>query len=122
MEEKAAVAALGSLAQDSRLKVFRLLVRASPEGRPAGQISEELQIPPPTLSFHLAQLTHAGLAETRRLGRSIYYAVRVEGIRDLLCFLTEDCCQGRPELCLPSKRASCGPNTSCTVRRRKVHS
>jgi ArsR family transcriptional regulator, arsenate/arsenite/antimonite-responsive transcriptional repressor len=101
MEEKEAILALYALAQESRLKVFRLLVQAGPEGLAAGAIAEELGIAPATLSFHLAQLTHAGLSVTKREGRSIIYALRVDGIRNLLGFLTKDCCGGRPELCSP---------------------
>ena len=90
MEIKEAVLALSALAQDSRLAVFRLLVQAGPEGVAAGAIAEDLGIPPATLSFHLSQLTQAGLSETRREGRSIIYALRVEGIRTLLGFLTKE--------------------------------
>lgn len=105
MEIKDAVLALSALAQESRLAVFRLLVEAGPGGLAAGAIAEELGIPPATLSFHLSQLTQAGLSETRREGRSIIYALRVEGIRTLLGFLTKDCCGGRPELCSPHRSA-----------------
>jgi DNA-binding transcriptional ArsR family regulator len=103
MESKEAVLALSALAQESRLKVFRLLACAGTEGIAAGTIAEKLGIPPATLSFHLSHLTQAGLTETRRAGRSIIYALRVDGIRALLGFLTTDCCQGRPELCLPTR-------------------
>ena len=111
MEEREAVDRLSALAQESRLRVFRLLVRSGPPGLPAGEIAEALEIPAATLSFHLAQLTRAGLAEARREGRSIIYALRVEGMRELLAFLTEDCCQGRPELCTPGtlSRVECLP-------------
>ena len=103
MEEKDAVLALSALAQESRLKVFRLLVEAGPEGLAAGAIAEELGIPPTTLSFHLSHLTQAGLSETKRAGRSIIYALRVDGIQSLLGFLMKDCCGGRPELCSPPR-------------------
>lgn len=101
MEEQRAVVALSALAQSSRLRAFRLLVRAGAEGLPAGVIAEKLGVPPATLSFHLGLLTQAGLVEPRRQGRSIIYALRVEGMRELLGFLSSDCCQGRPELCAP---------------------
>ncbi len=101
-----AVAALGALAQPSRLEVFRLLV-GSKGALCAGEIAEHLALPKPTLSFHLKELSHAGLIEARREGRSIFYEVRVEGIRELMGFLTEDCCQGRPELCLPGASSAC---------------
>ncbi|EMI19624.1 transcriptional regulator, ArsR family [Rhodopirellula maiorica SM1] len=101
MELNQAVIALSALAQESRLEVFRLLVRLGPEGLPAGQIAEKLKIPPATLSFHLKELSHAGLVESRKEGRSVIYAINVKGINCLMGFLTEDCCQGRPELCAP---------------------
>ena len=100
MEINEAAAALTALAQTSRLEVFRLLV-AAPAPICAGDIAEQLEVPKPTLSFHLKELTQAGLIAARREGRSIYYAVEPGGIRGLMAFLTEDCCQGRPELCLP---------------------
>lgn len=99
MEMKDAVRTLTALAQDSRLEVFRLLVRSGTEGLSAGTISEYLDIPPPTLSFHLTHLANAKLVEAHREGRSMIYTLKIEGIRELMAFLTEDCCQGRPELC-----------------------
>ncbi len=107
MEIKNAVAALSALAQESRLQVFRLLVPLGVEGLPAGQIAEQLGIPPATLTFHLKELSHAGLVESRREGRSILYALRPEGICDLMEFLSEDCCQGQPHLCRPATSGSC---------------
>ena len=99
MELQEASAALSALAQPSRLELFRLLVNADEEGMNAGKISEELEVPKPTLSFHLKELTTAGLISPERHGRSITYKIDVDGIRRLMDFLTEDCCQGRPELC-----------------------
>lgn len=90
---------LSALAQPSRLEVFRLLVRCGSDGMPAGNISEQLGIPKPTLSFHLKELNQAGLVSSERNGRSINYRLNVTGMKDLMTFLTEDCCQGRPELC-----------------------
>jgi len=101
MEITSAVAALSALAQESRLSVFRLLVRQGPQGLPAGEIAARLDVPPATMSFHLKELAQAGLIGSRRAGRSIIYALDTGGIRGLMAFLTEDCCQGRPELCLP---------------------
>lgn len=106
MELLEASVALGALAQPSRLEVFRLLVAAKGP-LCAGEIADRLDLPKPTLSFHLKELTQAGLIESRRDGRSIFYEVRVEGIRELMGFLTEDCCQGRPELCLPTSAGAC---------------
>lgn len=101
MEMNAALSALGALSQETRLRAFRLLVCAGDDGLPAGQVAQGLAIPAATLSFHLKELVRAGLLESRREGRSIRYALRVEGMRDLLQFLTDDCCRGRPELCVP---------------------
>jgi len=99
MEETSAVAALAALAHDVRLRAFRLLVKAGPSGLPSGDIADRLGVPPTGMSFHLATLERAGLAEARRDGRRIFYAVQYEAMRRLLTFLTEDCCDGRPELC-----------------------
>ncbi|MEC5127107.1 metalloregulator ArsR/SmtB family transcription factor [Verrucomicrobiales bacterium BCK34] len=101
MELNDAVSALGSLAQPARLKVFRLLVKAGVGGMCAGDLSRQLDVPKPTMSFHLKELTNAGMISAERDGRSITYTIRKEGIQQLMTFLTEDCCQGRPELCLP---------------------
>jgi ArsR family transcriptional regulator, arsenate/arsenite/antimonite-responsive transcriptional repressor len=101
METSKAVAALGALAQENRLEVFRLLVQAGPDGLPAGQIAEELGIAAPTLSFHLAQLKHAGLVHQRRDGRSLIYATNYDGMNALMGFLTENCCGGDPAACFP---------------------
>ncbi|MFT7463161.1 MAG: ArsR family transcriptional regulator [Pseudohongiellaceae bacterium] len=109
METKEAAAVLSALAHESRLEVFRLLVKAGPEGVPAGEIATELGLAPPTLSFHLSQLVNAGLIQSRREGRSILYGLSVSGIHGLLEFITQDCCQGRPELCQPS----CAPTDDC---------
>ncbi len=106
MELNEAVTALAALAQPSRLEVFRLLVKSSTR-LCAGEIAKALQVPKPTLSFHLKELTHAGLLEAERDGRSIYYQIRSDGMRDLMDFLTEDCCQGRPELCMPHQPNDC---------------
>lgn len=106
MELEDAAAALSALAQPSRLRVFRLLVAAR-EPMAAGEISDRLELPKPTLSFHLKELHHAKLILARREGRSILYEVAAEGIRELMGFLTEDCCQGRPELCLPNSTECC---------------
>ena len=101
MDIKKATSALAALAQENRLSVFRLLVRAGTSGLPAGDIAEALDIRHNTLSTHLAILTRAGLLRSRREGRSIVYSVDFEGTRSLLAFLLEDCCQGAPEICSP---------------------
>jgi ArsR family transcriptional regulator len=103
MESKSAVRALGALAQDTRLALFRLLVEAGPDGLAAGDIAERLGVPAPTLSFHLSQLSHAGLVVSLRQGRSILYSADFETMQALVDFLTQSCCGGRPELCAPAK-------------------
>ena len=101
MKTREATKRLTALSQETRLKVFRLLAREGATGLPAGRIAEELGVRPATLSFHLSLLEKAGLLKSRRESRSIIYSVDVPGTRALLAFLTEDCCQGHPELCLP---------------------
>jgi DNA-binding transcriptional ArsR family regulator len=108
MKSNEAIDALGALAQETRLAIFRLLVRQGPGGLPAGTIAERLEIPAPTMSFHLAYLSRAGLVTSRREGRSILYAADYRGMNALLTYLTEDCCQGRPEICRTGAVA-CGP-------------
>ena len=95
MESRTAVEALGALAQDSRLQVYRLLVQAGPEGVAASEIAERLKVPANTLSFHLKALSHADLILSRPDGRFIYYSANYEQMNSLLGFLTENCCGGR---------------------------
>jgi ArsR family transcriptional regulator, arsenate/arsenite/antimonite-responsive transcriptional repressor len=92
MNTTQAIAALGSLAQDTRLEVFRLLVRRGPEGLAAGAIAQRLDVPPATLTFHLHQLLHANLLVQRRESRSVIYAANFQGMNALMAFLTENCC------------------------------
>ena len=106
MEINVAVGQLGALAQETRLEVFRLLVRRGPDGAPAGEIARTVGVPHNTLSSHLSILAHAGLVASRREGRSIIYRVDFEGARALLAFLLEDCCQGRREVCRPAVDAA----------------
>ena len=87
-----AVDALSALAQEHRLEVFRLLVRTGAAGLPAGEIAAKLRLAAPTLSFHLAQLKHAGLVHFRREGRSLIYAANYDGMNALMEFLTDNCC------------------------------
>jgi DNA-binding transcriptional ArsR family regulator len=103
METKDAVASLAALAQDSRLDVFRLLVQTGPEGMAAGEVAERLGISPATLSFHLAQLRHAGLINMRRDGRSLIYSADYDGMNELMGFLTQNCCGGTMS-CAPARR------------------
>ena len=97
METKAAVAALGSLAHETRLQIFRLLVRAGADGLAVGKIAEALGVEANgRLSFHLKELVAAGLARARQEGRFIYYSTNYPAMNDLLHYLTEDCCGGMP--------------------------
>ena len=94
-----AVAALSALAHPGRLEVFRRLVAAGPQGLAAGEIARATGSLPNTLSSNLAILTAAGLARSRREGRSILYSADFNAMRGLLAYLMEDCCGGRPEIC-----------------------
>ncbi len=94
MEKQLVVGALAALAQETRLDVFRLLVRAGPEGLAAGEIGDELGVPAATLSFHLKELKSAGLLCCERDGRARIYRPDFSAMQDLLRFLTENCCQG----------------------------
>ena len=93
METKDAVEALGAMAQETRLTALRLLVQAGPEGLPAGEIARRLEVPAPTLSFHLRALLHAGLVSSSRDGRSLYYAADYTRLKTLVDFLSQSCCQ-----------------------------
>jgi DNA-binding transcriptional ArsR family regulator len=96
METKTAIAALAALAQETRLSIFRALVRAGPEGLPAGAIAEAVGTPASTLSFHLKELANAGLVKARQESRYIYYTAEYTAMSELVAFLTEKCCQGMP--------------------------
>jgi DNA-binding transcriptional ArsR family regulator len=99
METTEAVGTLSALAQGSRLSIFRLLVQAGAEGMAAGSIGEKLDLPPATLSFHLAGLTRAGLAKSRQDGRFVIYSADFDRMNALVGYLTENCCGG--ESCAP---------------------
>ena len=101
MELQSATTTLSALAHDGRLAAFRLLVQAGPEGLAAGEIARRLEVRPNTLSASLTILGHAGLVRSRRDGRSIIYAANYDSMRELLAFLMEDCCGGKPEICAP---------------------
>ena len=95
-----AVEALAALAQASRLEIYRLLVQAGKEGMAAGSIGEALDVPPATLSFHLAQLVRAGLAKSRQDGRFVIYSADYQNMNGLVGFLTKNCCGGKS--CAPA--------------------
>jgi len=103
MEEQNAVKALAALAQAMRLRVFRALVVAGPQGLTPGAMSETLAVPAATLSFHLKELMHAGLVSQQRDGRNLIYRAAFEQMNALLAYLTEHCCQGQP--CTPTNPA-----------------
>ena len=121
METKQAIQALSALAQESRLAIFRLLVQAGPAGMSAGSIGEALGVPAATLSFHLAGLTRAGLAESKQEGRFVIYSASFGNMNSLVAFLTENCCGGAtcaPSACQPSTQGA--QNETPTRSRRRA--
>ncbi|MGH1412325.1 MAG: ArsR/SmtB family transcription factor [Pelagimonas sp.] len=101
MEKNRAIASLASLAHETRIEIFRLLIKAGSQGVTAGEIATKLDVRPNTLSNNLNTLTSAGLVRSQREGRSIRYFAQMEAMKDLLTFLLEDCCGGQPDLCQP---------------------
>lgn len=108
METISAIPALASLAQESRLAIFRSLVQAGPSGLSAGKVSEITGIPPSSLSFHLKELTHADMVISRQEGRFVIYTANFSTMNALIAFLTENCCHGNP--CMPI----CTPGATVT--------
>ncbi|MBI2803211.1 MAG: helix-turn-helix transcriptional regulator [Gammaproteobacteria bacterium] len=116
MKMKEVLGGLAALAQESRLTLFRLLVKRGPEGYAPGQLTEKLGVPAPTLSFHLKELQRAGLIEARREGRFIYYSPNFAYMNQLLDFLTDNCCSLADKDCAPA----CGaPVTEVARPKRK---
>lgn len=111
MDDGKAVFSLAALAHVDRLATFRMLVRAGPDGMTAGAIAEALSITPTRMSFHLSALERSGLLRSWREGRFIIYAASYDHMRDLLKFLTEDCCSGNPAIC----RSLMPPLTACAL-------
>ena len=107
MDIKLALAAFDTLSQDTRLRVFRLLVEYGLAGTPAGALSEALSIPHNTLSFHLSHMSHAGLVESRREGRSIIYSANFEFFSSLIRFMVEDCCRAEFASIRDDKKRKC---------------
>lgn len=101
MKKSLALEAFGALSQETRLDIFRRLIRAFPDPLAAGDLARDLEVPPSTLSTHLGILRRAGLVKFERQGRTILYTADTEGARDLLGFLIRDCCRGQPEICRP---------------------
>jgi DNA-binding transcriptional ArsR family regulator len=115
MTEDSAIERLSAIAHRTRLAVFRLLVQEGDEGLPAGEIARRLEVPPTTMSTHLAVLTRANLIKPRRESRTVFYALKPEGVQELLTFLMADCCDGRPELCAPLGQQA----SNCTPKRKR---
>lgn len=107
MDTKATLAALAALAQESRLAVFRLLVQAGPAGLAASRIAEHLDLPASSLSFHLKELSHAGLLAARQDGRFVIYSANIDTMNGLIGFLLDNCCSGVP--CNEPGGARCQP-------------
>lgn len=102
MDKSTALSALAALGQETRLDVFRLLVKAGDGGMAAGEIGRRLGVVQNTMSAHLKILSHAGLVRTERSGRSVCCFADMTGFRDLLAYLMEDCCSGNPDICRPA--------------------
>ena len=113
MDDEQALDAFSALAQETRLRIVRLLVQAGPEGMAAGSIGEAMDgASSSRMSFHLSHLEHAGLVQSRREGRSIIYSASYAALSGLIQFLMRDCCQGHPEVCTPALSAlscACDP-------------
>ena len=123
MESSKAVHALAALAQETRLAVYRLLVEHAPEGLPAGQIAERLDLPAPTLSFHLKELWRAGLIAPRQDGRFVWYRADLAAMNALVGYLTENCCRASATCdpsCAPTKARKSVAVTVAAPRRRKA--
>lgn len=105
MEEQHIIRSLSALAQTHRLKVFRLLVVAGQQGLTPGALAEALELPSATLSFHLKEMTHAGLVTQERVSRNVVYRAAFDQMNALLAYLTENCCQG--EACMPASATAC---------------
>jgi ArsR family transcriptional regulator, arsenate/arsenite/antimonite-responsive transcriptional repressor len=120
MKIKEALAALGALAQETRLAAYRLLVEAGPEGLPAGRIAGLLAVAPAALSFHLKEMSHAGLVSSRQQGRFIYYAADFEQMAALMTFLTQNCCKGMPHECLTVMETALGDCLPGATKRKRA--
>ena len=116
MKAQEVIDSLGALASESRLAVFRLLVRRGPSGHTPSELIERLDVPAPTLSFHLKELARSGLVVSRREGRNLYYSPDFERMRALVGFLTENCCSLADEAC----DANCQPPSAARIKRKSA--
>jgi len=116
MKASEAVNSLSALASDPRLTVYRLLVKRGPEGYTPSELIERLDVPAPTLSFHLKGLMHAGLVVSRREGRNLHYSPNFERMNALVGFLTENCCSPAGEAC----DINCQPRTGTAAQRKRA--
>ena len=116
MKAHEAIGALGALASEARLAVFRLLVKRGPEGYTPSELTRRLDLPAPTLSFHIKGLAQAGLVASRRDGRNLYYSPNFERMNALVGFLTENCCSLAGEEC----GADCQPLAAPAQRRKRA--
>lgn len=114
MNTKDIIRALAALAHETRLAVFRLLVEAGPGGLPAGQLADRMEMPPSSLSFHLKELSNAGLVTSRHEGRFVIYAAEFDTMNGLVGYLTENCCGGNP--CTPVCQPVCKPAQASAAR------
>lgn len=122
MEDEEALAAFSALAQPTRLAILKLLVRSGGAGVPAGEIAHAVEAPASTISTHLAILERAGLIASRRESRSIIYSSNMDTISDVLAYLIDDCCNGRPEICAPltavvNRATACCPKPAAKKRK-----
>lgn len=117
MEERRALSAFAALSQETRLHIVRLLVQAGPEGMAAGAIADATGVSASNVSFHLKELTQAGLATAKRESRSIFYTADYPALSGLIQFLMRDCCAGHPEICLPATALPCCASQSATMHR-----
>lgn len=117
MDERQALTSFAALSQESRLRVVRLLVQAGPDGMAAGALGAALGVSSSNLSFHLKDLEHSGLVQSRRVSRSIIYSANLPALSGLVAFLMRDCCSGHPEICAPAVAAlaDCCPTAKETV-------
>lgn len=116
MDESQAVVGFGALAQETRLRILRLLVQAGPDGRAAGDIAIAVNVSPSNVSFHLKELERAGLIGQRREARSIIYAAAYPAIAELIHFLMQDCCSGHPDICAPAISGPCCEDTPAKAK------